>query len=93
MLKFLTDENAEYFEKLQQLVEETYEKNDKQRVILMLHSMGGPMITYFLTHQPQKWKDKYIEAVVSLAGAWGGSIKAIKVYAAGNIIKIVFNAR
>lgn len=46
--------------------------------------MGGPMTLVFLQQQTQKWKDRYIEQVVSLAGAWAGSVKAVKVYAVGD---------
>lgn len=42
------------------------------------------MTLYFLTQQTQAWKDKYIKSMVTLSGVWGGSIKAIKVYAIGN---------
>lgn len=69
---------------MKQLVEETYENGDQQRVTLIVHSMGGPMTLVFLQKQDQKWKDKYIEQVVSLAGAWAGSAKAIKVFAIGD---------
>ena len=56
----------------------------------MLHSMGGPMMMYFLKHQSQQWKEVHIHSVISLAGAWGGSIKALKVYAAGEFIIVIF---
>lgn len=66
------------------LVEETYEKSGNQRVTLIVHSMGGPMSLVFLQMQPQKWKDKYVDKIISLAGAWAGSVKAIKVFAIGD---------
>lgn len=69
--------------KLKALVEETYEMNDKSPVALLAHSMGGPMSLYFLHQQTQAWKDKYIRSLITLSGAWGGSAKAIKVYAVG----------
>ncbi|KRT78941.1 hypothetical protein AMK59_6658 [Oryctes borbonicus] len=46
--------------------------------------MGGPMAQYFLNLQTQSWKDKYIKCLVTLSGAWGGSVKAVKVYAIGD---------
>lgn len=76
-----------YFDALRQLTEEMYNTSG-QRVVYLLHSMGGPITWYFLGHQPQSWKDKYVEAVISLAGAWGGSIKAVKVYTAGDNLGI-----
>jgi len=78
------NENEEYFGKLKLLVEETYEANNKSAVVLIAHSMGGPMSLQFLHRQTQAWKDQYIRALVTLSGAWGGSAKAIKVYAVGD---------
>lgn len=45
--------------------------------------MGGPMSLLFLQTQTQAWKDKYIQCLVTLSGAWGGSAKAVKVFAIG----------
>ena len=58
--------------------------NYNQPVTLVAHSMGGPMSLIFLQRQSQSWKDKYINSLVSLAGAWGGSVKALKVFAIGD---------
>ncbi|XP_047497835.1 phospholipase A2 group XV-like [Penaeus chinensis] len=81
------NEHGEYFRDLRRLIEETYQSSGR-KVILILHSMGAPMMHYFLNLQEQHWKDKHIETVVSLAGAWGGSIKAVKVYTAGDNLGI-----
>lgn len=45
--------------------------------------MGGPMTLIFLQRQSQKWKDKYINCLITLAAVWGGSVKALKVFAVG----------
>lgn len=66
------------------LVEDTYQQADNQSVTLLVHSMGGPMSLHFLQQQDQKWKDKYIARIISLAGAWAGSVKAVKVFAIGD---------
>lgn len=42
------------------------------------------MSLLFLQQQPQAWKDKYIARIISLAGAWAGSAKAVKVFAIGD---------
>ncbi|XP_066153500.1 lysosomal phospholipase A and acyltransferase-like isoform X2 [Euwallacea fornicatus] len=34
--------------------------------------------------QEQAWKDRYIKRLVALSGAWGGSMKAMKVFAMGD---------
>lgn len=83
ILFYVVDENQEYFEKLKTLVEDTYTENGNKSVMLIAHSMGGPMSLYFLNEQTQDWKDKYIKSLVTLSGAWGGSVKAVKVYAIG----------
>ncbi|CAF2155889.1 unnamed protein product [Rotaria magnacalcarata] len=46
--------------------------------------MGAPILHAFLIGQQQAWKDKYIESIISLSGAWGGSMKPVKVYAIGD---------
>lgn len=78
------DENQQWFVDMKQLVEETFEMGGQQRVTLLVHSMGGPMSLVFLQKQTQAWKDKYIRQVISLAGAWAGSAKAVKVFAIGD---------
>lgn len=93
----LLDENGEYFVRLKALVEETYRINDNQPVIILAHSMGGPMSLHFLHSQSQSWKDQHIRALVALSGAWGGSVKALKVFAVGKLIvepsMLNFNSR
>ncbi|XP_052758628.1 phospholipase A2 group XV-like [Galleria mellonella] len=78
------NENAEFFVKLKSLVEETYAMNNKSAVTLLVHSMGGSMALHFLRLQPQSWKDRYIRRLLSLATPWGGSMKAVKVFAIGD---------
>ncbi|XP_067002265.2 lysosomal phospholipase A and acyltransferase-like [Anabrus simplex] len=78
------NENGQYFRDLKTLVEETYLLNDKQPVVLLAHSMGGPMSLHFLHGQTQRWKDKYIRSLITLSGAWGGSVKALKVFVVGD---------
>ncbi|XP_043670002.1 phospholipase A2 group XV-like isoform X1 [Vespula pensylvanica] len=78
------NENGEYFVKLKSLVEETYSINNNMPITLIAHSMGGPMALIFLQSQSQTWKDKYINSLITLAGVWGGSVKAIKVFAIGD---------
>ncbi|KAM3957550.1 lysosomal phospholipase A and acyltransferase [Aphomia sociella] len=78
------NENADFFVKLKTLVEETYTMNNKTAVTLLVHSMGGSMALHFLRLQTQSWKDQYIKRLVSLATPWGGSMKAVKVFAIGD---------
>ncbi|KAH0534846.1 phospholipase A2 group XV-like [Cotesia glomerata] len=78
------NENGEFFIKLKQLVEETYVINNKVPITLIAHSMGGPMTLLFLQNQTQKWKNQYIKSLITLGAVWGGSVKALKVFAVGD---------
>ncbi|XP_022160151.1 group XV phospholipase A2-like isoform X1 [Myzus persicae] len=78
------NENTEFFVKLKILTEETYQQNNNTPIVFIVHSMGGCMTLKFLRAQTQEWKDKYVRAMVSLAGAWGGAVKALKVFAVGD---------
>lgn len=73
--------------KLKILTEETYQQNNNTPIVFIVHSMGGCMTLKFLRAQTQEWKDKYVRAMVSLAGAWGGAVKALKVFAVGMLKK------
>lgn len=42
------------------------------------------MSLVFLQQQTKSWKGKYVARVISLAGAWVGSVKAVKVFAVGD---------
>jgi len=77
------NEHHEFFRNFKVLVEDAYFTNNKTKVILMTHSMGCPMVLYFLNRQPQSWKDKFIRSLVTLAGPWGGAGRAIQVFAEG----------
>lgn len=72
------------------LVEETYGQNGNVSVTIIAHSMGCPMTLLFLQRQKQEWKDKYIRRIVTLAGAWAGSAKAVKVFAMGDDLGSLF---
>ncbi|OAD52278.1 Group XV phospholipase A2 [Eufriesea mexicana] len=78
------NENSDFFNKLKDLIQETYYMNKQVPVTLLAHSMGGPMSLIFLQHQSQKWKDKYINCLITLSAVWGGSVKALKVFAIGD---------
>ncbi|CAH2989007.1 unnamed protein product [Chilo suppressalis] len=78
------NENVDFFTKLKSLVEETYNINNKSSVSLLVHSMGGSMALHFLQMQTQAWKNQYIKRLISLSTPWGGSVKALKVFAIGD---------
>lgn len=78
------NELHQFFLDFQALVESTYREAGNKSVVLMTHSMGGPMALYLLHRVKQSWKDKYVRAIVTLGAPWGGSVKAWKVFAAGD---------
>jgi lysophospholipase-3 len=69
---------------LKKLVEDTYEINDNQAITFIAHSMGAPMLTIFCQMQSDSWKEKYVARMITIAGAYGGSAKSVKVFAVGD---------
>jgi lysophospholipase-3 len=88
----LTDENKAYFLSLQQMIEEMAEKAGCP-VVLIAHSMGNMYTLYFLNHQPQAWKDRYIKAFVSLGAPWAGVAKTMRVVASGKSLSGLFGMK
>ncbi len=73
----------DYFDRLRELVEDTYYINGGRRVILTAHSMGGMYGQYFLQLQTQEWKDRYVKAYVPINTPWKGSSLLAYIYASG----------
>lgn len=65
------------------MIEDTYIKNNKTRVVLLSHSLGCPYTHYFLSKMPQDWKDMHIKVWITVAGAWAGAAKLMRIYASG----------
>lgn len=78
------NEHGDYFVRVKKLVQDTYAENGDTPVILLTHSMGSPMMLYFLLQQSQSWKSKYIRCLTTLAGPWGGTVRALKIFAVGD---------
>ena len=74
-----------YFTKLRNLIEETYTKNANTLVTLICHSLGCPTVLYFLNSQvSDNWKKQYINHLVTLGGAWAGSVLTIRSMISGS---------
>lgn len=84
---FSADQQEEYYRKLAGLVEDMYDAYGKP-VFLIGHSLGSLHLLYFLLHQPQSWKDRFIDGFISLGAPWGGSIKSLKIMASGKRLLI-----
>lgn len=62
------------FESWKQLVETTYRNNGNQKVHLLGHSMGAPVVHFFLARYcDQAWKDTYVARFWGLGGAYLGA--------------------
>ena len=87
MSSVCSDEMSELMKDMKTLVEQTYTMNNATRVILMGHSMGCPVLLYFLHQQTQAWKDKFVRSLVTLSGPWGGAVKTLRLMASGGCKK------
>lgn len=73
-----------YYAQLQSMIESAYANNNNTPVVLLGHSMGGPVSLYFLTTVVSaEWKAKYIYAYVPLSGVFGGAGMATQAMLAG----------
>lgn len=90
LILFVPDEVEEFWEDLKNLVINTYEKNGNKPVSFIVHSMGALMVSKFLHQQTQEFKNKYINSMISLAGVYGGSVKAMEVFVDGKTYSILF---
>ncbi|CAH8832885.1 unnamed protein product [Trichobilharzia szidati] len=77
-------ENLKYFDKLKQLIEETYENGENRPVYLLAHSMGSLYSMYFLKQQTKDWKQRYIRGFISVSAPFGGSMEALYSETCGN---------
>lgn len=64
--------------------------NNGTPVTIVAHSMGGPMTLLFFQRMTKEWKNIHIKRFITLAGAWAGSVKAVKVFAMGLLSLILF---
>jgi hypothetical protein len=68
---------GQYYKDLKELIEKIYEKKDRQKIIILGHSVGVTVFSYFLANYVnQEWKDKYIKLFVSMGGPFDGSTYA-----------------
>ncbi len=82
-------EKRGYYDRLKNLVEDTYRRNGNTKVTIVAHSMGGPVSLHFFTGFDgvnQAWKNKYIHAYIPLSAAWNGAVAALKGVISGHSI-------
>ena len=68
MFTLCLGDNGDYYKRLKNLLEETFEMNGGKKIMLISHSMGAPCTLRFLHKQTQEWKDKYIVAWTTISG-------------------------
>lgn len=84
------NELHEFYLNMTHLVEQTYYENNGTQVILMAHSMGNPVLLYWLNNYVDfSWKQKFIRMFVSLAGVWGGAVKPVRLMTSGDDLSIL----
>ena len=60
--------------------------NGNRRVTIIGHSLGGVYSLYFLNHQSQEWKDKYVSYFIPMGAPFGGSYLALVAEMAHDLI-------
>lgn len=84
------NELYEFYHNLTLLVEDTYYKNNGTKVMFVAHSMGNPVLLYWLNNYVNySWKEKYIRSFVSLAAVWGGAAKPVRLMTSGDNLDII----
>ncbi|XP_071957989.1 lysosomal phospholipase A and acyltransferase-like [Antedon mediterranea] len=78
------NEAGDFFKKLVALIEETYQMNGNTKVVLVSHSLGCVYTLFFLNHQDQAWKDKFIQSWAPIASPLGGATKILRLYVSGD---------
>ena len=72
-----------YMNNTMSMAEELYEKTG-EKVLWVSHSMGGLWTHYIMSQASRDWKEKYIEAWVPVAPAYGGTSTEVKLFASGD---------
>ncbi|KAL0248811.1 hypothetical protein GEMRC1_004045 [Eukaryota sp. GEM-RC1] len=60
-------------DRLKDLTETAYYKNNNSPVVLLAHSMGGLLTADFLARQPSDWKAKFVKRFIAAGAPFGGS--------------------
>lgn len=72
------------WERFRDMIEQLYATNNGQKVFIISHSMGAVWASYFFqNHVSAQWKQKYIEGLITINGANGGSFKAVRALLSG----------
>jgi lysophospholipase-3 len=80
---------SSYFDRLKLLVEETYALNGDAAVVLVSHSMGGPVAHAFLSREvSSEWKAKYIRGFIPFSPPFGGAVSTVEALVSGDTLGV-----
>ena len=77
-----------YFTKLKHVIESAYHQNNKRKVVLVCHSLGGVIFTWFtqfMTARDATWMETYVHANVLLGAPLLGAPKAVNAMLSGEL--------
>lgn len=74
------DENEGFFLAVKRLIEETYESNNQQPVIILCHSMGCTFSYIFLKNQSTEWKNRFVKTWIVIGAPFGGTYRYLYLY-------------
>ncbi|KAI1706107.1 lecithin:cholesterol acyltransferase domain-containing protein [Ditylenchus destructor] len=76
-----------YYQNLKEAIEKAYERT-KLKVIIVAHSMGNKMMSFFLSDRvtSPEWRKKYVNFTYNAAPAFGGSVSTMEELATGHDI-------
>jgi len=73
-----------YVDRLKDLLETSFDKNNGKRAVLLAHSIGGLVAYIILTEFiSQSWKDRFIDRFISVSAPYGGCSIAMKTCLSG----------
>jgi hypothetical protein len=58
-----------------------------QKVALVSHSMGGPVVHQFLASQSSSWKDTYVARFIAIAPPFSGTPEGLREYITGSLVQ------
>ncbi|UXI18847.1 cleavage and polyadenylation specificity factor [Sarcoptes scabiei] len=83
------NELQDYLVSMKRLIEETYERNHQQRVMIVCHSMGCLLMLRFFNLQKQSWKNQFVQSFITLGAPWGGAVKSVKAFISGDNFGVI----
>lgn len=82
--------NKDYLGILNKSLKESIERQ-KEKVILISHSLGGMFLHQFLIEQTLEWKKNHIDKLITINCPYGGSIESFNVLLNNKINKPILN--